>query len=691
MTVLKPTRLTGVVLVISLIAALPLSAMVFYVINHGRQVNARIVIQHAADSAALAGTGWIARSFNTVAMNNVTVSRMLAVVNTLDAVPLSALAARGEQTALRDALAARHETIEVSPSTLEQLIGDQMQRLLDELNDEVAVLEPFDDFLKSSDDVSQMTHYSDGQGQLWQAMESMDQLSQATMNNLGDLSQQNAVHGGEVNLDSDRAPDSATFMLPVSPQIPWKRGQFNDFERPVRFGLLPGSDDRLTGMTDCCNQVQVDDKTTNRGPYDTIFGWRHITRQGVEIDPDSEPPNNGGVDTGQVPNPFGGGPGSQGAGTLFEYTAYRNDGTQEWILQRVSNFNTDRLYFSRFSQWTGQVANAKLQYVWPGTPLQQFALPDWNNDYPNDIPPDRSQPVAYSETAWLRLDIKSAYERGHNAFLSPGSWAYEEPARTRHDTHARVNRCVGWWLDSLPTGFRITDPMQINDEVENVKATRIGTHAWLYEYQYHVLFDNEIGLPPIFDEDDNPVPQTAYFIQTVIYAGVNRNPIRAGVFNPGDPPNPSGITATPDLVPMVVNPYDGFDPTADNAPSPTDFDHTQVDSSNDDRREYLTFLAIARRGDRAMFWPSRFDANNPYPGIVALAQAHVFNNHSWDLWTQMWHAQLQPVDLYDQWLSTMEASTTDADESVLISLEQYEQLHQLLTGLEPLEQIMLAH
>ena len=45
---------------------------------------------------------------------------------------------------------------------------------------------------------------------------------------------------------------------------------------------------------------------------------------------------------------------------------------------------------------------------------------------------------------------------------------------------------------------------------------------------------------------------------------------------------------------------------------------------------------------------------------TCLAQARVFNNHSWDLWTPMWHAQLTPIENYPTWLSTMQATQGDA-------------------------------
>src|SRR5699024_7589106 len=48
-------------------------------------------------------------------------------------------------------------------------------------------------------------------------------------------------------------------LLPGKLSIPWRRGTFADFQRPVSMGRLPAA---------------VADTRTNPGPYDTLFG-RH--------------------------------------------------------------------------------------------------------------------------------------------------------------------------------------------------------------------------------------------------------------------------------------------------------------------------------------------------------------------------------------------------------------------------------
>ena len=70
----------GQILVIVLIGILLLGGMIFYVINVGEQLNGHLSMQNAADSTAISGATWMARSMNVVAMNNVAQTRLLALV-----------------------------------------------------------------------------------------------------------------------------------------------------------------------------------------------------------------------------------------------------------------------------------------------------------------------------------------------------------------------------------------------------------------------------------------------------------------------------------------------------------------------------------------------------------------------------------------------------------------------------------
>ena len=46
--------------------------------------------------------------------------------------------------------------------------------------------------------------------------------------------------------------------------------------------------------------------------------------------------------------------------------------------------------------------------------------------------------------------------------------------------------------------------------------------------------------------------------------------------------------------------------------------------------------------------------------MVSVAQAELFNNKSWDLWTQDWRAQLVPVSQWDDWVHQMQTHAAEA-------------------------------
>ena len=68
--------------------------------------------------------------------------------------------------------------------------------------------------------------------------------------------------------------------------------------------------------------------------------------------------------------------------------------------------------------------------------------------------------------------------------------------------------------------------------------------------------------------------------------------------------------------------------------------------------------------------------------MVALAQAEVFNNRSFDLWTQEWRVQLVPLTKWDDWVRKLELGVGDADEiGAEVNAEDVENIRQYMVGL----------
>ena len=71
----RSARQRGVVIIIAILAMFLIAGMIGYVFNTGRHAQLREETQNAADATAVGGAGYVARSFNTVAMNTVVASR----------------------------------------------------------------------------------------------------------------------------------------------------------------------------------------------------------------------------------------------------------------------------------------------------------------------------------------------------------------------------------------------------------------------------------------------------------------------------------------------------------------------------------------------------------------------------------------------------------------------------------------
>ena len=657
-------------MVITLLATLLLAALVFYVLNLGRHVNDRVVAQHSADAGAAAGAGFVARSLNTVARHNLAIARQIAAAHVLDAVPMAVDFALQDQQALLEALedqlqgAAGRTPFPGSLDWAER----EYDAMADAVADEVRLLEPVDAYFEARmqqiysasnpdatapvqtpvGDLTQpvFTYRVDGgnhstrAGEMWNAMGAMDAYSQVLLDELGELAQVNATAGGEANLRVDDERVLALLAPGDVGQLPVRRGAFGDFRRPVLYGYLPPG---------------VDNDTTNRGPYDVVFGWRNFATEGGRY-----VPGNTDVARGGSPSvPLGQGPRSDGRWVGGRRTAYSLYGPYGHLLRQMGGFAGSQLRHSRFAAdsrtgwrsgrgyWLNSLANAKIGALWgtTGGPLRTVD-PDWITSYTEARQRAAQRPGSIVETAYVLLQLKSRYRLTDPRFLSDGSWAFER-APGRPVPHVVS---TGGWTD--PAGWGVPE---------------IASNLWRDEWQYQVNYDNTIGVAPEYDDDGNPIPQDVYRIDIYMFLGVNVG------------------EQVPVSAPAHHLPDDGLD----GMPGPIDLVAGRLAHDDDAaQRRYLTYLAVAQRGDRALLWPRRFRSDKPYPGMVAIAQVKVFNDHSWDLWTPMWQSQLEPVNEYADWLVRIDEAAPDMP---LVPEQEVTDVLAYLQSVEPLADIALQH
>lgn len=657
-------------MVITLLATLLLAALVFFVLNLGRHVNDRVVTQHSADAAGAAGAGFVARTLNTVARHNIAIARQIAAAHVLDAVPMAVNFTAKDQLALLTALEDQLQGASGRtpfPASLDWA-RSEYEAMAEAVAAEVAMLEPVDAFFEARlsriysqtrtggpalvqtpvGDLTQplFTYQVDGSnrstrpGKMWTAMRALDQYSQVMIEELGELAQVNATLGGEANLRTDD-PTVLAFMEPGAVgRLPVRRGVFRDFRRPVVYGLLP---------------VDVDDPTTNRGPYDAVFGWRDFVSEGGQWIP-------GGIDIarGGRPNvPLGRGPSSDGRWVGGQRIAYRVYGPFERLLRNMGSFARSQMPYSRFAArgsggwqssrgyWIDRLANAKMNALWGiGSSTLSAVDPEWITSYPAAVSRAQRSASDIVETAFVVLQLKSRYERTHAQFLSDGSWYFE---RNGGQPVTRVVSTTGW----------------TNPAAWGVPA--VANHLWRDEWQYQVYYDNQIGIAAQFTRDGDPIAQDVFRVDLYMFVGINV----------GD--------RVPVSAPADHLPDDGFD----SMPGPIDLVQSQLPFYNATaRRSYLTYLSVAQRGDQTLLWPSRFRSEKPYPNMVAIAQVKVFNDHSWDLWTPMWQSKLEPVTAYADWLVRVDEA---ADDMPLVGEAQAAEVLAFLQSIEPLANVALQH
>jgi hypothetical protein len=633
----RAPRRIGAVMVMTLLALVLLASLLFFVMNLGRQAHTRLQTQNAADAAVAAGSGWVARTFNTVAMHNEGTARLIALVAVLDALPQAVEYAHTDQLAILEAVDGQ-----LSRGVQGSWVREGLLRFRDEIRAEADQLAPMERFfLHSGYDVRRMTHYHPPSGprigHLWQAMHAMDAHSLAAMENLDELLLVNGVVGGLVNLAGE---SPVAVVVPAVDRIPWRRGAFDDFRRPVLHGLLPES---------------VDDRVTNRGPYDVLFGWRDPIageRRGHHSGRHS------GAGGGGPGVPIGRGPGSDTWVQTSHYPErYRVYGPLSHLLRALGGLASRDMPHSRFADyhhapantyWANRIARIKLGYCWPGGAIEQITAPRWETRFNTATTIAASDPTRIVETAFVAVEIKSRYPRTHPRFLSPGSWSYETEDQPRRPS-PRIIWAGGWQDPRTWVGGGVS---QINN------------YVWRDEWSYTVLHDSDIGLPPEFS-DGQPVRHRVYRIDDYVFAGVNLG----------------------ESVP-IENPYNF--PGRSGLPAPIDLDPDAIGYSDADRRRFLTFFGAVGRDNRAMMWSDGFDRNRPRTRHTAIAQATVFNNHSFDLWTQMWYAQSERVTDYDQWVAQMDL-LSPGDAIPGLDGRALAELRQQLRAVAPLSPMMLQH
>ncbi|MEM9420262.1 MAG: pilus assembly protein TadG-related protein [Planctomycetota bacterium] len=625
----------GAIMIVALLSLILLAAIVFYIFNVGNHVSKRVETQNAADNAAISGARWTARSFNTVAANNVEISRLIPLAGILDAVPLAVSHTLEDQTAVLTALDRQNRVGYADDYWVNRAIAETVAP---NISRQIDYLTPINALLNGGDyDIARTTFYqstSGQRGEIWEAIEALADVNRTTMENLAVLTQQSGFRGAQIS-QREGGRGAGGLLLPWELDVPWDEGAFDDFETVVQEGQLPEGQN---------------DPQFNRGPFDVLFGLRESGRvsnvifsnlpQDVRHSTDAlgwiAPPNTRQFERADIESYNTIGTYEQMVGQIMELASSepvdrdgrRRPGTGGFFAAPSPPMVVDENAPLAPSQWGRRIefgAGVKMNACFPGTatPGRVVHDPEWITDYDAAEAIDNSAPETIVYGLYLAMEFRR--------FKTSTGFTFTEPELMR-------------W------GLRRDLPLA-PDTRGRLGVLEIADQVWREEL-------------PQSDDPDFAEGEPQY-LNYLVWLGIN-----------------VGEEVS------IRNPYN-FDQEQRNAmPGPVNFTVDEFSPEDSATLDALKIFGIAHQPKDARFWPEKFDEGRPDSKMVAVAQAQVFNNHSWDLWTAMWHAQLTPIDDLDDWMEALEDPQA-LDQTPWIEEDDLNAVTAYLRATKPLMDLML--
>lgn len=326
----------------------------------------------------------------------------------------------------------------------------------------------------------------------------------------------------------------------------------------------------------------LDDPEVRRGPYDTIFGLRDpIFEERLGLGPGGARP----VDQ-RWKSPWSQKLDVEPPSVTGRVVAYRVYGPYEHMMREFQRDMSEVLPHSTYYEYTKKLADTKLQYLIPGAARKWIVTePDWDIDY------------------------ERAKENSEEGTRRPVQGQYIVLDFTQEQRLTPSGLPIGIPSDPLYRGWAMHRPTRSIFNPPRLK--RIAQFMWEDE---QVDDDLTIGIRIITKR---------YYV----FAG-------ADFGSPVPVRNPNNIKRSE------------MSALSQELPAPLQLDSSNLSHDDEVKRlQHLTFGTLAHQDARAQKMSDGFDGpkadlRKPHTYVTAVAQAEVFNNHSWDLWTQMWHSQL---------------------------------------------------
>lgn len=681
----------GQVLAILLLSIVMLMALVFFVYNLGWQVNRRLDVQNTSDAVAVGGGVWMARSMNVIAADNMSVTRMLALVPVMDSLPLATKMSHEETAAWADRLTEQVKDLQPTwkdskpcPSWLQDGLQSLQERMVGERDILAAMDQQLDpDQNGDSFHMEDTTYWADPKddkadtphGALWKAARTLDELSQATASSAGVLAQAAAVQSGEQN------GMKAAFIVPILPRLPAKRGVFHDFQPPLQ-GRESVIDTEATAQATGGSGGAIPDMAYPHrlGPWARLYQWRSYMRKATarEWVPGSSGYavgrrggggnfGGGGRSVGNSANsgPGGGATGGRWRATAWETYGYTTYGPLTWALNHVRDWaigwweladsgwidHTGQLPDTFFYSYLNTLAKDKSGYMFTFNPqLKSIHYPKWITSY------DEARSIAAADRSRIRYTMLYCVEIVSTAPENGPGWMSAGTYRTNSDRPRAT-----WWR-------RWKDPAGLE---------QVADYVWKDTWEYETNYDPEIGIDWQGPADGEGVYRKVYVVDYYVWGGID-------VGENVEVTNPCNYTDDADLpAPVLLDAAEGdYDPgaapfqyTAGNPPPP--------DPDAGWRGDRFSFLGVAVRAASSEVWPRKFGSVNPIGSSVALAEVKVYNNRSWDLWTQDWQASLTPTRNWSNWMERLQTGVADVGLTQLLNSADVQEIYEYLDKIPP--------
>lgn len=230
----------GHAILLTLLILMLTAVVAFGVLSIGRRARVKEITQFSAQAGAESGAAWIARSLNTVAMNNSAMAQLIAQAGIIHAIP----------TAMdlynKDLKAAEQLFKQIDPKDLPRdwqpideanLIAAGYAQLVKETGHELSISQNTLNYLRkqaSETELATVTHVlpkadASDSGAIWQAINALDEINQTILENL-EIQTQLSVLRGSILDTTARQTEASALLLPTSnPLVQWQRGSFDDF------------------------------------------------------------------------------------------------------------------------------------------------------------------------------------------------------------------------------------------------------------------------------------------------------------------------------------------------------------------------------------------------------------------------------------------------------------------------------